>query len=355
MLSPIATITFASTSLLQRVAYPLSNGLQRTCIIGSMAESLSCPQCQLPYTPKSVVPAPSLAGIVEQLEAAHAIFEPYQKKSLVRGRKIVENSSEDESVTTTLPRPRKLARGVNPSLRDLLHAGLLKSGDEVLWMGNRARLESTGSLRTGRGSTTFPSLEAWFEHVTSDIDFTEAATLDPWLLVSIDGRELNELRHVWIKRSKAEVSRTLSEKVAEPSSPPRRTRSFNAFFDAPLMRPVSFACAVCNRTFRHRKLLCDGCGGTCRSTTASASRSSSTLPAGPCLVLPTALSHSDKEFLRCRATQFRRLKGVALTFDFNMNVTHVVCSSDSKHLCSRTLKYLMAVVFGKWVVSFDCR
>ncbi len=41
-------------------------------------------------------------------------------------------------------------------------------------------------------------------------------------------------------------------------------------------------------------------------------------------------------------------------FPFPVPVTHVVTATDKAGTCARTLKYLLGVVSGKWIVSLDC-
>ena len=35
-------------------------------------------------------------------------------------------------------------------------------------------------------------------------------------------------------------------------------------------------------------------------------------------------------------------------------VTHVVTPVDNNDLCSRTMKFLLGVITGKWIISYDC-
>lgn len=36
-------------------------------------------------------------------------------------------------------------------------------------------------------------------------------------------------------------------------------------------------------------------------------------------------------------------------------VTHIVTVVDEENVCNRTMKYLLGVLTGKWIVSFDCK
>lgn len=37
------------------------------------------------------------------------------------------------------------------------------------------------------------------------------------------------------------------------------------------------------------------------------------------------------------------------------NVTHVIAAIDSNGACTRTLKVLMAILNGKWIVTVECK
>lgn len=40
---------------------------------------------------------------------------------------------------------------------------------------------------------------------------------------------------------------------------------------------------------------------------------------------------------------------------WNPMVTHVIASTDEKGACTRTLKVLMGILNGKWIVNADCK
>lgn len=40
---------------------------------------------------------------------------------------------------------------------------------------------------------------------------------------------------------------------------------------------------------------------------------------------------------------------------WNPSVTHVIASTDEKGACTRTLKVLMGILNGKWIVKADCK
>lgn len=39
----------------------------------------------------------------------------------------------------------------------------------------------------------------------------------------------------------------------------------------------------------------------------------------------------------------------------SLAVTHLVVKTDENGVCRRTVKYLTAVVAGKWIVTVDCK
>ncbi|KAJ6810067.1 BRCA1-associated RING domain protein 1-like isoform X2 [Iris pallida] len=60
-----------------------------------------------------------------------------------------------------------------------------------------------------------------------------------------------------------------------------------------------------------------------------------------------ALSDKEKELL----VNFANLSGAAVTRFWNPDVTHVIASTNKDGACNRTLKFLMAILSGKWVVN----
>ena len=40
---------------------------------------------------------------------------------------------------------------------------------------------------------------------------------------------------------------------------------------------------------------------------------------------------------------------------YSVTVTHVITSCNTEGRCARTIKYLQAVLTGKWIVSMDCK
>ena len=52
--------------------------------------------------------------------------------------------------------------------------------------------------------------------------------------------------------------------------------------------------------------------------------------------------------------KFGKMNGVAVSKFWNPNVTHIIAATDENGACTRTLKVLMAVLNGRWVVKVDC-
>ncbi|EEF35848.1 brca1 associated ring domain, putative [Ricinus communis] len=63
----------------------------------------------------------------------------------------------------------------------------------------------------------------------------------------------------------------------------------------------------------------------------------------------SALSSEEKSLL----IEFGRMIGVPVTKFWQPNVTHVIAATDTKGACTRTLKVLMAILNGRWVLTID--
>ncbi|KAL5231242.1 hypothetical protein ABZP36_030018 [Zizania latifolia] len=63
----------------------------------------------------------------------------------------------------------------------------------------------------------------------------------------------------------------------------------------------------------------------------------------------SALSAVDKEIV----SEFAKLAGVPISTSWSPNVTHVIASTDLSGACKRTLKFLMAILNGRWIISID--
>ncbi|KAF8702693.1 hypothetical protein HU200_032516 [Digitaria exilis] len=63
----------------------------------------------------------------------------------------------------------------------------------------------------------------------------------------------------------------------------------------------------------------------------------------------SALNGHERELL----DQFEHRTGITVTNNWNSNVTHVIANTDERGACARTLKVLMAILAGKWVLSVN--
>ncbi|CAM0954668.1 unnamed protein product [Alopecurus aequalis] len=63
----------------------------------------------------------------------------------------------------------------------------------------------------------------------------------------------------------------------------------------------------------------------------------------------SALSAAEKGVV----TEFAKLAGVPISTSWSPSVTHVIASTDLSGACKRTLKFLMAILNGKWIVSIE--
>ncbi|XP_074580426.1 BRCA1-associated RING domain protein 1-like [Curcuma longa] len=76
--------------------------------------------------------------------------------------------------------------------------------------------------------------------------------------------------------------------------------------------------------------------------------------ASPCvtrewILCGSALSREEKKMVN----EFVTLSGASTTSVWNSGITHVVAATDEHGACSRTLKVLMAILGGKWVLRVD--
>ncbi|KAG8082659.1 hypothetical protein GUJ93_ZPchr0014g47449 [Zizania palustris] len=67
------------------------------------------------------------------------------------------------------------------------------------------------------------------------------------------------------------------------------------------------------------------------------------------VICGSALSSQEKEIL----DQFEHQTGITVTNNWRSNVTHVIANIDERGACARTLKVLMAILTGKWVLNVD--
>ncbi|KAI3495486.1 hypothetical protein L1887_37827 [Cichorium endivia] len=63
----------------------------------------------------------------------------------------------------------------------------------------------------------------------------------------------------------------------------------------------------------------------------------------------SALTTIEKETI----VEFEKLSGVTILKTWDSKVTHVIASVDENGACRRTLKYLMGIIEGKWILTFE--
>ncbi|GMN49028.1 hypothetical protein TIFTF001_018180 [Ficus carica] len=63
----------------------------------------------------------------------------------------------------------------------------------------------------------------------------------------------------------------------------------------------------------------------------------------------SALSTEEKVLL----VKYAKTSGATVSKLWNPNVTHVIAATDDKGACTRTLKFLMAILNGRWIVKVD--
>lgn len=53
-------------------------------------------------------------------------------------------------------------------------------------------------------------------------------------------------------------------------------------------------------------------------------------------------------------SEFERLSGVTVLKKWGPGITHVIASTDENGACRRTLKFLMGILEGKWILNTEC-
>lgn len=53
--------------------------------------------------------------------------------------------------------------------------------------------------------------------------------------------------------------------------------------------------------------------------------------------------------------KFASVCGATVAKYWKPNVTHVIASTDAQGACTRTLKVLMAILNGRWIVNIGCK
>ncbi|XP_051125585.1 protein BREAST CANCER SUSCEPTIBILITY 1 homolog [Andrographis paniculata] len=65
------------------------------------------------------------------------------------------------------------------------------------------------------------------------------------------------------------------------------------------------------------------------------------------ILCSSGLTAAEKEIV----TEFTKLSGVTIIKNWDTSVTHVIASTDENGACRRTLKFLMGVLEGKWILN----
>lgn len=59
--------------------------------------------------------------------------------------------------------------------------------------------------------------------------------------------------------------------------------------------------------------------------------------------------------MQCHLVNFASDYDATVTCCWKTNVTHVIAATDGKGACKRTLKVLMAILNGRWILTMDCK
>ncbi|GFY96894.1 breast cancer susceptibility1 [Actinidia rufa] len=70
---------------------------------------------------------------------------------------------------------------------------------------------------------------------------------------------------------------------------------------------------------------------------------------GKLVLCCSALKNEDKEIV----SEFERFSGAKVLKNWDSSVTHVIASTDENGACRRTLKILMGILEGKWILSIE--
>ncbi|KAH7669756.1 BRCT domain-containing protein [Dioscorea alata] len=100
------------------------------------------------------------------------------------------------------------------------------------------------------------------------------------------------------------------------------------------------------------KLPCDDPGSTgmkIHTDQPSPGQMDSTTQNGKWILCGSALSEEEKELV----DKFANFIGAVVRKTWDQIVTHVIASTDEKGACSRTIKVLMAILTGKWVLNIN--
>lgn len=51
---------------------------------------------------------------------------------------------------------------------------------------------------------------------------------------------------------------------------------------------------------------------------------------------------------------FEKLSGAKVIKKYDSSVTHVITSTDENGACRRTIKFMMGILEGKWILDIEC-
>ncbi|KAK8967031.1 hypothetical protein KSP40_PGU006469 [Platanthera guangdongensis] len=67
------------------------------------------------------------------------------------------------------------------------------------------------------------------------------------------------------------------------------------------------------------------------------------------LLCGSGLSKEEKVLL----DKFATMSGLVVTYQWKQNVTHLIAATNEDGACMRTMKYLMAILTGRWSIYHD--
>jgi hypothetical protein len=65
--------------------------------------------------------------------------------------------------------------------------------------------------------------------------------------------------------------------------------------------------------------------------------------------------NKKKNPVQILVVKFASMCGATVTKLWRPNVTHVIAAIDAQGACTRTLKVLMALLNGRWILKIDCK
>ncbi|RXH86125.1 hypothetical protein DVH24_017178 [Malus domestica] len=77
-------------------------------------------------------------------------------------------------------------------------------------------------------------------------------------------------------------------------------------------------------------------------------------PSFPLFSSPHFLFLCIFDFDKESVSGFERLSGLTVLKNWDSSVTHIIASTDENGACRRTLKVLMGILEGKWILSVEC-